>query len=244
MLPSLLLLVLICIPYVVTLTLVQWLQRYSHKRVLRWMLKLKPFIDAHTGPYKDKHRYWPGFLLLVRAGAFFLFALNSQTNQRVNAALVTVITICLMFYLLFIRGVYRSRILNIIEVAFLLNLCVLSISSFFQEILNKPKLDFSLYITYISVGIAFVYTYLLFVYHAAVCISATSLGGWIKGIIMPLLCGTIKKRLNYEKLVGPVVSDSEYEGSTEARSPLSINRRVTHSSIAIRENELFLSDTY
>ncbi len=241
---TVLLLILVCIPYTVNLTLVQWLQRYSHKRFLRWMLKLKPFIDAHTGPYKDKHRYWPGFLLLVRAGTFFLFALNSQNNQRVNAALVTVITICLIFYLLFIRGVYKSRILNIIEVAFLLNLCVLSISSFFQEILYKPNLDFSLYITYISVGIAFVYTCLLLVYHGAVRISTTSLGRWIKGIITPLLSSTIKKKINYEKLVGPVVSDSEYESSTEARSPLSIDRRVTHSSIAIRESEPFLSDTY
>jgi predicted outer membrane repeat protein len=241
---TMLLLILVCIPYTVNLTLVQWLQRYSHKRFLRWMLKLKPFIDAHTGPYKDKHRYWPGFLLLVRAGTFFLFALNSQNNQRVNAALVTVVTICLIFYLLFIRGVYKSRILNIIEVAFLLDLCALSISSFFQEILYKPNLNFSLCITYISVGIAFVYTCLLLVYHAAVRISTTSLGRWIKGIIMPLLSSTVKKKINYGKLVGPVVSDSEYESSTEARSPLSIDRRVTHSSIAIRENEPFLSDTY
>lgn len=241
---TMLVLVLVCIPYAASLTLVQWLQRYSHKRVLRWMLKLKPFIDAHTGPYKDKHRYWPGFLLLVRAGTFFLFALNSQNNQRVSAALVTVITICLIFYLLFIRGVYKTRILNIIEVGFLLNLCVLSISSFFQEILYKPNHNFSLYITYISVSFAFAYTCLLLVVHAAVRISTTSLGRWIKKIIMPLLSNTVKKRINYEKLVGPVVGDSEHESSTEARSPLSIDRRVTHSSVAIRENEPFLSDTY
>ena len=241
---TMLLLVFMCIPYATLLTLVQWLQRYSHKRVLRWMLKLKPFIDAHTGPYKDKHRYWPGFLLLVRAGMFFLFALTSQNNQRVNAALVTVVTICLIFYLLFIRGVYKTRILNIIEVAFLLNLCVLSISSFFQEILYKPNLNFSLYIVYISVGIAFVYTCLLLVCHAAVRISTTSMGSWIKGIAMPLLSFTVKKKIMYEKLVGPIVSGSEYESSTEARSPLSINQRVTHSSIAIGENEPYLSDTY
>ena len=243
---TLLLLVFICIPYVMALTLVQWLQRYSHKRILGWILKLKPFIDAHTGPYKDKHRYWPGFLLLVRAGMFFLFTLNSRTNQRVNAALVTVITVCLMFYLLFIRGVYKSRILNIVEVAFLLNLCVLSLSSLFQEIFNKPTLRLSLYVAYISVGIAFVYTCLLFVYHTAVRISTTSLGRQIKGIIMPIVCDTMKQRFsNYEKLIRPVVSDSEYESNTsEARSPLSINRRVTHSSIAIGENEPFLSDTY
>ena len=239
---TMLLLVFICIPYSVTLTLVQWLQRYSHKCILRWILKLKPFIDAHTGPYKDKHRYWPGFLLLVRAGTFFLFTLNTRTNQRVNAALVTVISVCLIFYLLFIRGVYKSRLLNIIEVSFLLNLLILSISSLFQEIFT---LHISLYIAYMSVGSAFVYTCLILVYHAAVRISTTPLGDRMKGIILPILCGTVKKRFNYERLIAPVVSDNERESSTvEARSPLSIGQRVTHSSIAIRDDEPFLSDTY
>ena len=239
---TMLLLVFICIPYSVTLTLVQWLQRYSHKCILRWILKLKPFIDAHTGPYKDKHRYWPGFLLLVRAGTFFLFTLNTRTNQRVNAALVTVISVCLIFYLLFIRGVYKSRLLNIIEVSFLLNLFILSISSLFQEIFT---LHISFYIAYMSVGSAFVYTCLILVYHAAVRISTTPLGDRMKGIILPILCGTVKKRFNYERLIAPVVSDNECESSTvEARSPLSIGRRVTHSSIAIRDDEPFLSDTY
>ena len=242
---TLLLLVFICVPYATTLTFVQWLQRYTHKRILRWMLLLKPFIDAHTGPYKDKHRYWPGFLLFVRAGTFYLFALNSRTNQRVNAALVTAITLCLIFYLLFIRGAYKSRILNMIEIAFLLNLCVLSMSSFFQEIFNKPDLHLSLYVAYVSVGSAFVYTCLVIIYHTAVRFNTTPLGSWMRETILPIICSTVKGKFSYVKLIGSLVSDDEYESSaSEVRSPQSSNHGVTHSSLVLRVDEPLLLGSY
>ena len=35
-------------------------------RLFSWIDKLKPFLDTHTGPYKDKARFWTGLLLLVR----------------------------------------------------------------------------------------------------------------------------------------------------------------------------------
>ena len=212
-----------------TLTLVQWLQRYSHKGCI-----LK-FIDAHTGPYKDKQCYWPRFLLLVRAG---MFIFNSRTNQWVNAALVSLWQ-SLLFAWCFIFPSYEECTNHVYWTS-------LRLSSLFQEIFSKPNLHLLLCVAYISVGIAFVYTSLLFVYHAAVRISTTSLGCRIKGI-MPIVCDTIKQRFNnYEKLIlGPVINDSECESNTsEARSPLSTNWRVTHSSIAIWENELFLSYTY
>ena len=236
---TLLLFVFVCVPYTLILVSVQWLQRYSHKQVLRWVLKLKPFIDAHTGPYKDKHRYWTGFLLLVRAGTFFLFTLNSQRNELVNPALVIVITLCLIFYLLFVRGVYKSRLLNIIEIAFLFNLCILSTSSLFQVIFNTQAQNVSLYIAYVSVGSAFGYTCLVIFYHTAVRISITPLGTWIKGIIPPNIYGTVKKQLKYKQLMGLIVDDDEYKTITRPSVQC-----VTHSSIAIREGESLLSDSY
>ena len=47
----------------------QWLQRYSSycfKSTRDPVVKLKPFIDAYTGPYKDRYRFWTGLILLVR----------------------------------------------------------------------------------------------------------------------------------------------------------------------------------
>ena len=230
---TMVLLMFICVPYTTVLVLVQWLQRYSHKRLLRWMLKLKPFIDAHTGPYKDKHRYWTGLLLLIRAGIFFLCTLNAHGSPLLNAALVMFMTLCLIFYLLFIRGVYKSRLLNIIEIAFLLNLCILSTSSFFHVIIEShayPKQRIPLYIAYASVGAAFVYCCLVIVYHTAVCISVTRLGKCIREIVPTVITCAVKERFNYRRLMGPEVSDD-----------LSVSQQVTHSSIAVRENDSLLS---
>ena len=74
------LLLFVCIPYNLSCPL----QKYSHARVLRWTNKLKPFIDAHTGPYKDRYQYWTGLLLLVKSGFVFLIAINSQGNLFIS----------------------------------------------------------------------------------------------------------------------------------------------------------------
>ena len=54
---SLLLLILVSIPFTLSLVSIQWLQRISHYRPLFWAHKFMPLFDAYTGPYKHKHRY-------------------------------------------------------------------------------------------------------------------------------------------------------------------------------------------
>ena len=63
---------------------IQWLQKISHYQVLFWVRKLMPLFDAYTGPYKYKHRYWTGFLLLVRVIFLLIFSLNQPNNPAVN----------------------------------------------------------------------------------------------------------------------------------------------------------------
>ena len=63
---TLLLLILLSIPYTLSLISIQWLQRISHYRLLFWAHKFMPLFDTYTGPYKYSHRYWTGFFLLVR----------------------------------------------------------------------------------------------------------------------------------------------------------------------------------
>ena len=222
------LLLFVCVPYTMVLITVQWLQRYSHKRILRWVLKLKPFIDAHMGPYKDKHRYWTGFLLVVRAGIFFLCTLNSI--KLVNAALVIVISVCLMFYLLLVQGVYKSRLLNVIEIMFLFNLCALSTSCFFDVLFNSQNQKFSLSVAYLSVGSAFIYTCIILVYHTALRIGISTFKSWIKRILPPVLYCFVTERFKYQKLMG---SDD-----------FSRNRCATHSSVSIMDDDALLSDSY
>ena len=70
---TLLFLITFFIPYTLALFGIQWLQHISHYKALFWVNKLKPLFDAYTGPYKDKHRYWTGLLLLLHIGLFVPF---------------------------------------------------------------------------------------------------------------------------------------------------------------------------
>ena len=63
---------------------IQWLQPYSHYKAFFWINKLKPIFDAYSGPYKDKHRYWTGLLLLVRIVVFLLFSVNDIVGYSTN----------------------------------------------------------------------------------------------------------------------------------------------------------------
>ena len=55
------------LPYTLILFLSQWLHMCNCKLIVRFLFKMKPFLDAHYAPLKDKHRYLFGTLHLVRA---------------------------------------------------------------------------------------------------------------------------------------------------------------------------------
>ena len=68
------------LPYTLLLLFGQWLQSLSHLKLFSWVssARLKPFIDSYHAPYKAKHRYWPGLLLVLRCVLLTAFALNRQ----------------------------------------------------------------------------------------------------------------------------------------------------------------------
>ena len=68
------------LPYTLLLLFGQWLQAISHLRLFSWVnsARLKPFMDSYHAPYKAKHRYWPGLLLLLRFVLLLVFAFNHQ----------------------------------------------------------------------------------------------------------------------------------------------------------------------
>ena len=61
---ALLFLIFLFTPYTLILFGIQWLQLLSHYKLFFWVNKFKRLLDAYTGPYRDKHRYWTGLLLL------------------------------------------------------------------------------------------------------------------------------------------------------------------------------------
>ena len=62
---GLLILVVHLIPFTALILLGPTLQAHTDYRVLGWVTRFKPFLDAYQGPYKTKYRYWTGLMLLV-----------------------------------------------------------------------------------------------------------------------------------------------------------------------------------
>jgi len=120
---------------------------------------LKPFLDAYTGPYKDKHRYWPGLLLVVRVALFLVFSVNVSGNTAINLCTVAITTTCIMFYTVVNQGgIYKSKVLNAIEYSFFLNLSIISIVTLFAMLNNGDQTA----VVYTSVSIAYItFTFIL-----------------------------------------------------------------------------------
>ena len=156
------LLLTISVPYTAALVFIQCLQRRSRYRVLLWVWRLKPLFDAYTGPYKDKHRYWPGLLLVVRVALFLVFSVNVSGNKAINLCAVAITTTCIMFYTVVNQGgIYKSRVLNAIEYSFFLNLSTLSIITLFAMLTNGDQTA----VVYTSVSIAYITFMFILLYH-------------------------------------------------------------------------------
>ena len=125
------------LPYTLVLLTIQWLKKVSNYKVLFWVVKLKPFFDAYTGPYKDKYHFWPGFLLLVRILLFLAIAANVSKGPILNLTLVCVTAATL--FLFSHPGVYKSWLLSLIESFTYFNLILFSIGTAYVLQQNSHK---------------------------------------------------------------------------------------------------------
>ena len=110
------------------LLLGQWLHGFNCHLITCMLLKLKPFLDAHYAAFKDKHRYWFGLLLLIRAANLLISAIIPQNSARVVEFSVAVSSMLLSFWG---RNVYRSSAVGIFSAALFLNLALLNVTKLF-----------------------------------------------------------------------------------------------------------------
>ena len=124
------------LPYTLLLLFGQWLQAISHLRLFSWVnsARLKPFIDSYYAPYKAKHRYWPGLLLVLRCVLLLVFALNPQQDPSVNLLAILVGTGILHIWTWVSGGVYRNWCLDVLEGSHTLNLIVLAATTMIYHV--------------------------------------------------------------------------------------------------------------
>ena len=139
--------------YTLLITTIQCIQRAPRKLPFAWISRLKPFLDAYTGPYKTPYRFWTGFLLLVRIAIYSLLSQNGISNRVTKLCIIATSCFLVLFLQSAFRGVYFRRRLDALEASFVFNLGVLSISSCLIH--NSPdQYKWTLLVFSLSVSVA------------------------------------------------------------------------------------------
>ena len=118
-------LMLVYMPYTLVIFSIQWLRRFSHLRVLKWISKFNPVFDAHLAPLKDKYHYWFGTLLILRGILLIIFTLTSADYPEMSFLILFIATTTLFFYMLYFQF-YRSKVILILEGLSLMNLILVT----------------------------------------------------------------------------------------------------------------------
>ena len=149
---GLLVIVFIIIPYFSILLLAPCLQARAHRRCLHWITKLEPYLGSHQAPFKDRYRFWPGVHLFIRLPLYLVFILSDSTPVKMLAIIAYVlIYMCMAVGL----SVYKKWSDLMIEMAFIINICILSASVL--AIKKKETLEIIIYLGVTSALILTVY---------------------------------------------------------------------------------------
>ena len=111
----------------------QWLQRYSGKCCKSTrdpVVRLKPLIDAYTGPFKDKYRFWTGLCLIVRLMLTVVFWFTTTLQSKLNNYIILLIVNVMIIFITVSGRVYKDKHLTVLEMFSYVNiicLCVLTV---------------------------------------------------------------------------------------------------------------------
>ncbi|XP_064388819.1 uncharacterized protein LOC135336882 [Halichondria panicea] len=158
------------LPFTILLLMAPILQRYTHYKLLRWVNKLKPLLDAYQGPYGVKSRYWTGLLLLARLVILTAVSLNVSGKQAINLLVINIVLSILMIILMAFGiaiKLYTSKLSNFLELFFLANLLLLTATSLFLQSNQTDKISGQSITICCMVGSAFAMC-LILAYHCYV----------------------------------------------------------------------------
>ena len=119
---ALIVLVLFCLPYTLFLLLNPLFEKYLTKyRLCSFLYKIKPVLDAYSGPMKDEYRFWPGVLLVARIPVLLAVLLVNNVIQFRSILLSILLSVLVMIWSLTycFQRVYNNRLHNFIETWFI-----------------------------------------------------------------------------------------------------------------------------
>ena len=155
---ALLAVLLYILPLTLLTLLAPLLQARTNHWIIRWVMRIKPLIDAYQGPYKDRYRNWMGVTLLLRIILFTAFAANTCGNPNINLLTLVIVAFVLQLF----SGMLYKYWLNGILVRFYIgNLAIFSSVALF---LNTSQGN-SEALACIMVGSAFIVSCFISLWH-------------------------------------------------------------------------------
>ena len=118
------------LPYTLVLFLAQWLHMCNCQLMVRFLFKIKPFLDAHYAPLRDKHRYWFGTLHLVRAAILLVSSLIPADHSNIVTINSLASSVVLMY---FGSIVYNKTVVAMFNMGFFLNLTLMTGAIFYSH---------------------------------------------------------------------------------------------------------------
>ena len=164
------------LPFTLLLLFAPCIQASNHF-LFKWVkMKLLPLLDAYQAPYKDKFRYWTGLMLVVRSILLVGYGLNILGDPDINY-LLTITVLAILFCFTSITGVvYNNKVLNILNISFIVNLLILSGWSLYnRHASNGDSSDGQIALVCTSTGIAFVTFICILFYHTYLYFKSTKL---------------------------------------------------------------------
>ena len=202
---------LLCLPYTFLLLTSQWLHAWSNHCLFHWVNspRLKFFLDAHNAPFKTKHCYWTGLLLLTRLVLYLVYSVNVLGNGSVNLLATGIAVAGLAVWMGVSERPYKSRLLGAIEYLFLLNTHILCVSTLYIRSAQGRQAA----VSYTSTALSLVMFVTILLYHGYLWIKRTSM---------------------WKTLVLKIQEKAEFVNLDKEDDELMVaSRRITHSEIMI-----------
>ncbi len=169
--------ILVALLYILPVTLIglfaPCLQAHSHRKALKWIKKLKPFLDAYQAPYNKKFQHWTGLMLVIRVGIYLLLATNRLQDASMAYFLIVTIVGPISIFVTVKKNktVYRRQFPNCLEAISLLNLTLLNLLSWFlTTTIYTRAIALKQYITYVSISITMLLLLLVILYQVSLII--------------------------------------------------------------------------
>ncbi len=226
----------IFLPYTLLLTFGQCIRALPTERwcVLKFTTSTSfiSIMDAYHAPYHPTHRYWTGLMLLVRCAIFLAFFFSFRGSElEANMFITTLILISIFTLKVFFKKIYKNFLLNILELAFLLNLICLSVTVLYLKNNNIMNSDICTF-TSVSISVSLAMFTGILSYHAYLQLNKTRCFISIKR--------ELAKR-NLTRLYRRVPDDDDYYPPPPPPPPLQkvgVQRLPTTTTVGLHEEEL------